>query len=420
MIGDMQQPGPRGRPSSSGAARSRAREQPADDWLGDISDYDWSEHAAEHDERDDATTSREGLVAVADDTGRPTSGAVDAAEARRAVVERRRIVAGLVIAAVLGVVIVVALVLLRGGSETAVTPPATTTTPATTTPSTTTTTTTPTATQETPTQQTPNTTPSTTTPATGASSFTLPEGTKLRLGEGDPGLVRQLQAVPGHRRVRPRFRRRHLWARHGGGRDRVPAGQRPLRRRRRRPRDGGRAEQRHRCRLIGNGEVVYARVGLESATGRTARAATARLALELWPRVVRPGERRPSLRDPVRERDPVVHGLGLGPFTLHRLERGETSLETASVRLELPQPGLGRRGSGEEQLQEEDGASGLGRFGVVVEPRTESRPSANATELMRSSTSRDKAILRYTAAGHGSSILSVPSAHSYVLAFLTR
>ena len=126
MIGDMQQPGPRGRPSSSGAARSRAREQPADDWLGDISDYDWSEHAAEHDERDDATTSREGLVAVADDTGRPTSGAVDAAEARRAVVERRRIVAGLVIAAVLGVVIVVALVLLRGGSETAVTPPATT------------------------------------------------------------------------------------------------------------------------------------------------------------------------------------------------------------------------------------------------------------------------------------------------------
>ncbi len=192
MIGDMQQPGPRGRPSSSGAARSRAREQPADDWLGDISDYDWSEHAAEHDERDDATTSREGLVAVADDTGRPTSGAVDAAEARRAVVERRRIVAGLVIAAVLGVVIVVALVLLRGGSETAVTAgPATTTTPATTTPSTTTTT--PTTTQETPTQQTPNTTPSTTTPATGASSFTLPEGTKLRLGEGDPGLVRQLQ-----------------------------------------------------------------------------------------------------------------------------------------------------------------------------------------------------------------------------------
>lgn len=46
--------------------------------------------------------------------------------------------------------------------------------------------------------------------------------------------------------------------------------------------------------------------------------------------------------------------------------------------------------------------------------------AANATELMRSSNSRDKAILRYTAAGHGSSILSVPSAHSYALAFLAR
>jgi len=31
-----------------------------------------------------------------------------------------------------------------------------------------------------------------------------------------------------------------------------------------------------------------------------------------------------------------------------------------------------------------------------------------------------KAILRYTAAGHGSAILSIPSAHAYVLAFLTR
>ena len=46
---------------------------------------------------------------------------------------------------------------------------------------------------ETPAQTTPDTTPSTTTPATGASSFTLPEGTKLRLGEGDPAVVRELQ-----------------------------------------------------------------------------------------------------------------------------------------------------------------------------------------------------------------------------------
>jgi hypothetical protein len=49
------------------------------------------------------------------------------------------------------------------------------------------------------------------------------------------------------------------------------------------------------------------------------------------------------------------------------------------------------------------------------------RPFAsNATTLMRGAAARDKAIARYTAAGHGSSILSVPSAHALVLAFLAR
>jgi dienelactone hydrolase len=46
--------------------------------------------------------------------------------------------------------------------------------------------------------------------------------------------------------------------------------------------------------------------------------------------------------------------------------------------------------------------------------------AANATELMRRAAAQDKAILRYSAAGHGSSILTVPSAHAYVLAFLAR
>ena len=46
--------------------------------------------------------------------------------------------------------------------------------------------------------------------------------------------------------------------------------------------------------------------------------------------------------------------------------------------------------------------------------------AANATELVRTAAARDKAILRYTAAGHGSSILDVPSAKAYVLAFLAR
>jgi hypothetical protein len=39
---------------------------------------------------------------------------------------------------------------------------------------------------------------------------------------------------------------------------------------------------------------------------------------------------------------------------------------------------------------------------------------------MRRAGAKDKAIVRYTAAGHGSSILSVPSAHALVLAFLAR
>ena len=46
--------------------------------------------------------------------------------------------------------------------------------------------------------------------------------------------------------------------------------------------------------------------------------------------------------------------------------------------------------------------------------------ASDATLLMRRAVAPDKAILRYTAAGHGSAILTVPSAHAYVLAFLAR
>jgi pimeloyl-ACP methyl ester carboxylesterase len=49
------------------------------------------------------------------------------------------------------------------------------------------------------------------------------------------------------------------------------------------------------------------------------------------------------------------------------------------------------------------------------------RPFASdATTLMRRAAAKDKAIVRYTAAGHGSSILSLPSAHALVVAFLAR
>jgi hypothetical protein len=184
------------------ATRNRLSE-PEDDWLGEVSDYDWSENAAAHAEAGRVGASPESDAAAVDDTDweirRPATGA----DAHRAAVERRRLVAGLGIAGVLGVVIVVALLLLRGGPETpvsdeVVTTPASTT-PASTTPASTTPSTTPetsagqTPTQETPVEETPNTTPSTSTPA-GGSSFTLPEGTKLRVGdENDPAVVEQLQ-----------------------------------------------------------------------------------------------------------------------------------------------------------------------------------------------------------------------------------
>ena len=178
------------------ATRNRLSE-PEDDWLGEVSDYDWSENAAAHAEAGRVGASPESDVEAVDDTDweirRPATGA----DAHRAAVERRRLVAGLGIAGVLGVVIVVALLLLRGGpgrpvSDEVVTTPASTT-PASTTPSTTPETSAGQTPTETPAEETPNTTPSTSTPA-GGSSFTLPEGTKLRVGdENDPAVVEQLQ-----------------------------------------------------------------------------------------------------------------------------------------------------------------------------------------------------------------------------------
>ena len=107
------------------------------------------------------------------------------AELAAALIERRRLVAVLVVAAILGLAIVIPLVLLRGGGET---PQPTVTTPAATPPA-------PSESSPPPAPSpTPPASPSTTTPSTGdAAGFTLPEGTKLRVGEGDPAVVRELQ-----------------------------------------------------------------------------------------------------------------------------------------------------------------------------------------------------------------------------------
>jgi pimeloyl-ACP methyl ester carboxylesterase len=52
--------------------------------------------------------------------------------------------------------------------------------------------------------------------------------------------------------------------------------------------------------------------------------------------------------------------------------------------------------------------------------RGEARFAGNATYLMRAAAAKDKAILRVFNGGHGSSILTVPAATAFVLAFLIR
>lgn len=122
--------------SSVGAVGAPSDEQPLDDWLGDISDLDWSENAAERAERRRVEPSSQGVPLRAGDVGREptadrsaTARPVDA-RPRRAVIERRRLAAGLVLAVGLGLAVVISVLLLRDGGQAPVTPvaePATTT-----------------------------------------------------------------------------------------------------------------------------------------------------------------------------------------------------------------------------------------------------------------------------------------------------
>jgi cell division septation protein DedD len=171
---------------------------PVDDWLGEVSDDDWSEPgAAPSGPRSGLPATRE-TVALEDEL---EDGRAERAEAARAApgrhgvdFGRRRAVAGLVLVAIVGVAAAFAVVLLRGGDEepTAVTQPITTSSPSATEPSPTTTE--PTTTDPTTTEPT-TTEPTTTEPSTnGTDAFTLPEGTKLQLGgENDPAVVTDLQ-----------------------------------------------------------------------------------------------------------------------------------------------------------------------------------------------------------------------------------
>ena len=98
---------PRGHQRSSGSTvEVRPNGQPLDDWLGDISDDDWSENATERAERRRASPAYQELPSPEGDGWRdeaadPAARPVAAAEAHRAVIERRRLVAGIVVVVVL-------------------------------------------------------------------------------------------------------------------------------------------------------------------------------------------------------------------------------------------------------------------------------------------------------------------------------
>lgn len=189
---------------------ARSHEPGLDDWLGDVSDDDWSEGAASRSgygapggagTRAALPAADPWLETATDPTEqiRPVS----KADARRAAIERRRYTAGLVLLVAVGLAVAIPVILLRGGNTTEATSgDAVTATTPTETGQSTVTTTTPSAagTPDTTTSPTtPSTTPTTTAPTTttptttGATGFTLPEGTKLQLGENDPALVRELQ-----------------------------------------------------------------------------------------------------------------------------------------------------------------------------------------------------------------------------------
>lgn len=180
--------------SPTGPVGTGPHEQQLDDWLGDISDEDWSEKPKERVGRRGATPAHRDLAVPEGDPWRdptadrpPQRASGTAADAHRAVIERRRVIAGLGLAVVFGLAVVIAVLLLRGGAHAPVTPG---TQAAPTTPTTT-------ATGPSSTPTTPSTAPTTTTPPTsstgGPSGFVLPEGTKLRLGEGDPVVIKELQ-----------------------------------------------------------------------------------------------------------------------------------------------------------------------------------------------------------------------------------
>ena len=245
-MGHVNEPGRRGRQgASSGAAEASQREQALDDWLDDISDDDWD--ATAHGIPRAASPVDQGVgVPEGDNWADPSVdrpaptrfGARD--EAHQAVVERRRIVAGLVVVVVVGLGVATSVLLLREGNET---PVVTTIEPTT-------------GTTQAPTETSPSDDHDHAQPEPPGDDHAghgrrvhAPRGHQAPARRKRPYARARAPAGPVQCWVQPRCGRRNLRRTNGGGRGRVPGGERPLRRRSGRPRDRGGAEQRPRGRL---------------------------------------------------------------------------------------------------------------------------------------------------------------------------
>jgi hypothetical protein len=173
-----------------GAVGKQPDRQPLDDWLGDISDEDWSENAVRQERTISESRTERDNFAVSPAQAFP----VAPTENRRAAARRRRVVAALVLLLLVGLAVAAPVLLLRDGAEAPVTPASESPVVEM-----------PTPTETGPEPTTPSTTPTPTTPSPNESAptFTLPEGTKLQRGESDgesdltvstdPELIAELQ-----------------------------------------------------------------------------------------------------------------------------------------------------------------------------------------------------------------------------------
>jgi pimeloyl-ACP methyl ester carboxylesterase len=117
-----------------------------------------------------------------------------------------------------------------------------------------------------------------------------------------------------------------------------------------------------------------------------------------------------------------LRGDGATRIKLVGASMGGTAVLVAASRIMPPVDGVVSL-SGPTYFRDLNAVQAVRRSRVSVRflvSRGEARFAGNASYLMRAAAAKDKAILRVTNGGHGSSILTVPAAKAFVLAFLAR